>query len=140
MAGTLDLEGQLCSVCWEGNDFRVLQCGHGFCLECLEALYMSHDHKIICPMDRAPDERPPESLPTPNQFQGRLYIQTVDDEVYVNMNQLIDAQIKQRKCTIKHLRRIFASLTEHEFNCAGAKIGGSALGVGICFSFAVIKP
>lgn len=128
-----DLEGSSCSICFDSNQFRVLQCGHAFCLECLQVIHQNNGGKIPCPMDRKEDAREPHTLPTPIQFQGQLFVSAVDDERYTSLNQLIDAQVRRRLQTINQLRRLASNLDCHEFNCAIAKITGSVAGVRFIF-------
>lgn len=125
----IDTEGKSCSICMDSNEFRALQCGHCFCVDCLQQLYTMHEQKIICPMDRQIDEREPQTLPTPNEFEGQVFMQTIDDERFININELLDAQVKQRWKTVTHLRTVANALDTQELQCAGAKVGGSAFGV-----------
>ena len=86
-------------------------------------------------MDRKEDNRDPHTLPTPHQFQGQLFIPIENDERYKSMNELIDAQIQHRMQTIIHLRNLASTLKSQEFDCAIAKVTGSAVGVSyICTS------
>lgn len=133
MASGNDLEDQSCSICFDSNEFRVLQCGHAFCLKCLNTLYFNHGGKVCCPMDRKEDDREPISLPTPIQFQGRLYRTTIKNGKYENIKKLIDDQVKQRMHTVQVLRNLAASLGSKEHDCAIAKITGSAAGVSMLF-------
>ena len=122
------LEG-CCTICWESDDFRALECGHCFCLKCLHTLYELHG-KIECPMDRKEINVSPSNLPTPQEFRGTLFIQTITDEDSVgDINGLLDDMVKRRKVTIKQLRAVAKELESHEFKCAGAKVGGSVAGV-----------
>ena len=129
-----------CAICWESNDFRVLKCGHCFCIECLRTLRelrcleCDENHKTIkCPMDRREDSTPVRSLPTPENFEGKLIPLTISNKDANNgkhdINDLIDDNVKLRKRTIFHLRNVAKELEKHEFKCASAKIGGSAGGV-----------
>ena len=129
MAVASQWEDESCSICFDSNQFRVLQCGHAFCLDCLQTLYNNYSGKVPCPLDRREDTRAPHTLPTPQQFQGQLFVPTMDDERYTNLNQLIDAQVQHRLQTIAQLRNLASTLGSHEFNCAIAKISGSAAGV-----------
>ena len=129
MAEAGDLEDDSCSICFESNQFRVLQCGHAFCLECLKVMYRNYGGKVCCPMDRMEDGREPSSLPTPRQFEGHLFNFPAEDRRYTNIDQLIDAQIKHRMQTIQQLRNVATTLESQEFDCAIAKITGSAAGV-----------
>ena len=122
------LEGY-CTVCWDCNDFRALECGHCFCLKCLHTLYELHG-KIQCPMDRKEDKTLPANLPSPQEFRGKLFIQTITDEQDINdINDLLDDMVRRRKITISQLRAVANELASKEFNCASVKIGGSAAGV-----------
>ena len=122
------LEG-FCTICWESDDFRALECGHCFCLKCLHTLYELH-RKIECPMDRKEINASPSNLPTPQEFRGTLFVQTITDEDSVgDINGLLDDMVKRRKITIKQLRAVANELESHEFNCASAKVGGSVAGV-----------
>lgn len=129
-----------CAICWESNDFRVLKCGHCFCIECLRTLKELrclecdeyHDN-IRCPMDRQEDDTSLECLPTPDNFEGRLIPLTIsarraNDSKY-DINHLVEDNVALRKRTINHLRTVARELEMHEFNCASAKIGGSIAGV-----------
>eukprot|EP00794_Sanderia_malayensis_P004828 gene4828-5460_t len=56
----------VCSLCFDSNDFRTLSCGHRFCNGCLEALQKSsRDGLLLCPIDGVSDENALENLPTP---------------------------------------------------------------------------
>ena len=122
------LEG-CCTICWESDDFRALECGHCFCLKCLHTLYELHG-KIECPMDRKEINVSPSKLPTPQEFRGTLFVQTITDEDSVgDINGLLDDMVKRRKITIKQLRAVAKELESHEFKCASAKVGGSVAGV-----------
>ena len=122
------LEG-CCTICWESDDFRALECGHCFCLKCLHTLYELHG-KIECPMDRKEINASPSTLPTPQEFRGTLFVQTITDEDAVgDINGLLDDMVKRRKITIKQLRAVAKELESHEFKCASAKVGGSVAGV-----------
>ena len=112
----------------DSNDFRTLQCGHCFCIKCLQILY-DQDGKIICPMDRKEDVHVPNKLPKPHQFRGQLYLEAVVDSDFQNINDMFDDMIRCRKQTISHLQGIARELETHEYRCAGAKIGGSAAGI-----------
>ena len=129
-----------CAICWDSDDFRVLQCGHCFCIECLKTLRSLrclecdelHD-TIKCPMDRSEDPTPVNDLPSPSNFKGKLIPLTIP-EVKPNkdmhdINEIIKDLIRLRKLTISHLRNVVTKLDTHEFNCASAKIGGSAAGI-----------
>ena len=59
-ANDIDTDWKSCTICMESNEFRVLQCGHCFCVDCLEHLYTMHEQRIVCPMDRQIDEREPK--------------------------------------------------------------------------------
>ena len=129
-----------CAICWESNDFRVLKCGHCFCIECLRTLSelrcleCDENHNTIkCPMDRREDSTPVRSLPTPDNFEGKLIPLTISNKEANNgkhnMNDLIDDNVRLRKRTISHLRNVAKELEKHELKCASAKIGGSAAGV-----------
>ena len=125
-----DLNDGYCSICFDSSKFRVLQCGHAFCLDCLQTMHAYHGGKILCPMDRREDAREPRTLPTPHQFQGRVFIPAVDDdERHMDFNYLLDAQIEHRLHTIRKLRTLASTLDGHEFNCAIAKVTGSVAGV-----------
>jgi len=125
-----DLNDGYCSICFDSSQFRVLQCGHAFCLDCLQTMHAYHGGKILCPMDRREDAREPRTLPTPHQFQGHVFIPAVDDdERHVDLNYLLDTQIKHRLDTIRKLRTLASTLEGHEFNCAIAKVTGSAAGI-----------
>ena len=124
----LRLEGY-CTICWDCNDFRALECGHCFCLKCLHTLYELHG-KIECPMDRKEIKTLPANLPTPQEFRGKLFVQTITEEHDIsNINDLLDDMVRRRKITISQLRAVAKELENQEFNCASAKIGGSAAGV-----------
>ena len=138
-----DLNDGYCSMCFYSNQFRVLQCGHPFCLDCLQTMHAYHGGKIRCPRDRQEDAREPRTLPTPHQFQGHVVIPVVDDERHMDFNYLLDAQIRHRQDTIRKLRTLASRLDCHEFNCAIAKVTGSVVGVScmtisdrkFCFSY-----
>jgi len=126
----MDREDESCSICFDSYEFRVLQCGHAFCLECLNTLYYKgHDGKIRCPMDRMEDMREPISLPTPQQFRGQIFMPALDGARYQTLNQLLDAQVQHRMQTIRQLRSLATTLNGQEFNCSIAKITGSAAGI-----------
>ena len=124
----MDREDESCSICFDSYEFRVLQCGHAFCLECLNTLYNEHG-KIPCPMDRMEDMREPISLPTPQHFRGQIFMPALDGARYQTLNQLLDAQVQHRMQTIRQLRSLATTLNGQEFNCSIAKITGSAAGV-----------
>ena len=128
----LRLEGW-CTICWECDDFRALECGHCFCLKCLHTLYELHG-KIECPLDRKEDKSLPANLPTPQEFRGKLFLQTItdDQEDTGDINHLLDDMVRRRKITIAQLRAVAKELEAHEFNCASAKVGGSVAGVVGC--------
>ena len=75
-----------CAICWDSDDFRVLKCGHCFCVECLRTLRSlrcfecdeNHD-TIKCPMDRSEDPTPVDSMPTPSNFSGKLIPLTIPE-------------------------------------------------------------
>jgi len=125
-----DLNDGYCSICFDSSQFRVLQCAHAFCLDCLETLHEIHGGRILCPMDRREDAREPRTLPTPHQFQGRVFIPAVDDdERHMDFNYLLDAKIEHGLQTIAKLITLVSRLECHEFNCAIAKVTGSVVGV-----------
>ena len=125
------LEG-CCTICWECDDFRALECGHCFCVKCLNTLHEIHG-KIECPMDRKDDNTQPANLPTPQEFRGRLFVQTIEHEQDMgDINHLLDDMVKRRKVTITQLRAVAKELEGHEFKCATAKVGGSVAGVVGC--------
>lgn len=128
-----ELEGQSCPLCYDSNDFRVLLCGHAFCLGCLEYLYKSNGGKLCCPMDRKEYNRKPINLPTPRQFQGQLFATGIDDERHKDIHSLIDSQVMKRMHTIQHLRGLAEKLNKMEFKCAVAKISGGVSGVSVLF-------
>ena len=69
-------------------------------------------------------------MPTPQEFRGKLFVQTITDEDATgDINGLLDDMVKRRKITIKQLRAVAKELESHEFNCASAKVGGSVAGV-----------
>ena len=118
-----------CTICWECNDFRALECGHCFCLKCLHTLYELHG-KIECPMDRKEIQTQPNNLPTPQEFRGKLFAQTItEDQDMGDINHLLDDMVRRRRKTIAQLREVAKELESHEFNCASAKVGGSVAGV-----------
>ncbi len=127
--GEVQEENEVCPICWESNDFRTLPCGHTFCIECLEVLHEHHGGQVPCPIDRKIDQTEPKRLPTPNRFRGKLFPSTIFDETFVNIYQLLDAQIRQRRITVNGLRLVGNTLKDHEMKCAGAKVGGSVTGV-----------
>ena len=128
-----------CAICWDSDDFRVLKCGHCFCVECLRTLRSlrcfecdeNHD-TIKCPMDRSEDPTPVDSMPTPSNFTGKLIPLTIPERSSIkdmqDINEVIKDLIRLRKQTILHLRNVVRKLDTHEFNCAAAKIGGSSVG------------
>ena len=129
-----------CAICWDSDDFRVLKCGHCFCVECLSTLRSlrcfecdeNHD-TIKCPMDRSEDPTPVDSLPTPANFTGKLIPLTIPERNSIkdmqDITEIINDLIRLRKLTISHLRNVVTKLDTHEFNCAAAKIGGSSAGM-----------
>ena len=135
MSDYFDLEHASCCICFDSNQFRVLQCGHAFCLECLQAMHDHHGGKIPCPLDRKEDGREPRTLPTPTEFDGQLFFHGIDDERHISLNQLIDAQVQHRLQTIRQLRKLAENLDTNEFNCAIAKITGSVAGVSVMFCY-----
>ena len=98
-----DWEYISCSLCYASNDFRVLGCGHAFCMGCLQILRKRHGRRIPCPRDRLIDRREISQLSEPHECQGEVIISSIDEERYKNLNQLIDAQIKDRMDTINVL-------------------------------------
>ena len=123
-----DLHDGYCSICFDSSQFRVLQCGHAFCLGCLQTMHAYHGGKILCPMDRREDTREPCTLPTPHQCQGHVFIPAVDDdERHMNLNYLLDAHIEHRQKTIRKLRTLASKLDK--FNSVTAKVNGNAVEV-----------
>ena len=134
MAEPQDFEHTFCTLCIESSDFRVLNCGHAFCLNCLKSMHSIYDGKIPCPLDRKEDTREPRTLPTPSQFKGKLFPVFELHERCTSIEHLLHAQLCCRKKTIEYLRHIAGDLNSDEFNCAIAKITGAVVGVRF-FSF-----
>ena len=118
---------RLCAVCLDSDDFRVLECRHAFCFQCLRCIYETNEGMIICPFDRLVDLREPRALPKPNRFHGEIIYHISDDPIDFNM--LIDRLIQQRKTTVEHLRDVASFLSKKEVKLAISKITGSATGV-----------
>ena len=129
MAEAQDFEDSSCSICLDSNQFRVLNCGHAFCLNCLKSMHSIYGGKMPCPLDRIEDAREPRTLPTPNQFKGKLFPVFEVDERYTSIDQLLHAQLRCREKTVEIVRGIAGDLNSHEFNCAIAKITGGVFGV-----------
>ena len=129
MAEAQDFESSSCSICLDSNQFRVLNCGHAFCLNCLQSMHSIYGGKIPCPLDRIEDAREPRTLPTPNQFKGKLFPVFEVDERYTSIDQLLHAQLRCREKTVEIVRGIAGDLNSDELKCAIAKITGGVFGV-----------
>ena len=81
-------------------------------------------------MDRKEIKTQPNNLPTPQEFRGKLFAQTItEDQDMGDINHLLDDMVRRRRKTIAQLREVAKELESHEFNCASAKVGGSVAGV-----------
>eukprot|EP00794_Sanderia_malayensis_P004845 gene4845-5479_t len=123
----------LCSLCYESNDFRTLSCGHSFCIDCLVSYQQIKDGQLLCPVGRRLEEIALENLPIPAYFTGKLFPSTIFDEDEqrrpTSFDNLIDDQIRLRRATINDLRQVAEAMRTRERQCAGAKIGGSVGGI-----------
>merc|ERR1719361_383084 len=80
-------------------------------------------------MDRREIKTQPNNLPTPQEFRGKLFAQTItEDQDMGDINHLLDDMVRRRRKTIAQLREVAKELESHEFNCASAKVGGSVAG------------
>ena len=114
MAEEGDLKNQVCSICYDSNNFRVLHCRHAFCLDCIEIIHKNHEGRITCPRDRIVDVRVPSALPTLQQFKGKISMTYLEKDVEKNFGRLQDDLVKQRMQTIKHLRNVTVQIIEKE--------------------------
>ena len=124
-----DYSKRTCRMCREPNDFRALQCGHCFCIQCLAVLRELHGTTIYCPLDRCADETELENLPLPENFKGKLLMPTFSENDSNDFENLLGQLIKTRGRTIEHLRSVATALSSMELQCEGAKIGGSVAGI-----------
>ena len=122
---------QRCAICVDSQEFRVLQCRHCFCINCLMVLRGFGEEEITCPACRKPDSILPEDLPLSQNFIGRrpIYPDFHDEEIGNEFTALLSRQLTVRRRTIDHLRFVADELSSMELKCAGAKIGGSATGI-----------
>ena len=129
----IDIPGQLwCPLCleWDPSDsFRVLQCGHCFCGDCIDEW---HTQKFgLCPYCRKEDSRNFALLDSPHTFtSGQVYLpEPPEYEVALEMERLVSKQIRRRNKTIRYLRIAASAIASSELKGARFKIAGSAAGL-----------
>ena len=131
-------ERDKCSICLTSNDFRVLQCGHAFCFDCLRYIHEIEEGTILCPHDLKEDCTTPNSLPKPECFEGSILTPDVEVDSSTSIDKLLQDLVDQRMKTIKLLRRVASVLNGHELNSSISKISGSVAGVSMIILSACI--
>ena len=125
----LDYSHKTCAICGDSQKFRALKCGHCFCIECLTKLRDQNNGTIPCPLDWFLDDTAPELLPFPENFNGRVFIPSFDEESSNEFVELLCQQLATRKQTIEHLRFVATTLLSIEHISDGTKVFGSATGI-----------
>ena len=124
-----DSKRDKCSICLTSNDYRVLQCGHAFCIDCLQYIHEFEEGTILCPHDLKEDCTTPNSLPKPEYFEGIILTPDVEGDSPTSIDNLLQDLVDQRMTTIKLLRQVASVLNGHELNSSISKISGSVAGV-----------
>lgn len=120
-----------CSVCYDWlavKDIRALQCGHYFCMTCLEE--WARQELIECPKCRQADTRGFEWLDDLHTFSGKFFLEDppdMDDALVIS--NLLHMQMVRRSRTAKYLRVAADEVAQVEITGAGVKIGGSVAGL-----------
>lgn len=120
-----------CPICLEwdpSSSFRVLQCGHCFCGDCIDEW---QEQKLrTCPSCRKEDKRSSVLLEDPKSFTNHVFLpDPPEQEIAMEMGKLLSAQLKRRNQTIRYLRDTAIAISELELTGAGFKVGGSAAGL-----------
>ena len=126
---SLDYSHKTCAICGDSQEFRALRCGHWFCIECLTKLREQNNGTIPCPFARSHDDTTPELLPLPENFSGRVFIPSFDDESSNEFPELLCQQLETRKRTIEYLRFVATTLSSMEHKSDGTEVFGSATGI-----------
>ena len=117
-----------CPICmeWKPPDyFRVLQCGHCFCNDCMDE-WLTQQMRC-CPLCK---EEHTGHFQDIDSIEGQLYLpEAPDDETAEGLQRLIYIQIRRRNQTVHYMRVAAEQITNAEFTGAGFKIGGSVGGI-----------
>ena len=138
MATRADLTNELCSICFDSQDFRVLGCGHAFCIECIMQIHFLNDETIPCPYDQIKETNRPSVLPTPVNFTGRIFNIHVKKDEQKDFNKFLDDLVQQRKQTIKDLNELASFLKSSGIFFSVPKAAGGFAGVSSISYFCLV--
>ena len=125
MAEEVEWKNKFCSICHLSNAWKVLQCGHPYCLDCCVILYEINDNKISCPWDMKEDSTKPSCLPEPQSFKGTILDTDLEGDEYIDCKRLLQEVIERREKTIKQTRRVTGILENPEVKSSISKLTGS---------------
>jgi len=110
------------------HQFKVLNCGHYFCAECLDS--WAEQGMLNCPKCRQEEIRSVGNLSGIAAHTGPLFLEEPPDhEDKIEINTMLHAQMVRRSKTIRILRLAAKEVLDIEFASAGVKIGGAAAGL-----------
>ena len=120
-----------CALCLEDllcEHFRVLPCGHYFCIPCLtQWAEQVEDGAFSCPVDRTPATM--SQCSPVAKFEGQLFSSQNPDENDLSISALLHSQMVLRSKTIRYLRSAIDELISIEMSTSVAKLTGSSIGV-----------